>query len=318
MNPTSNLTALPAIAVSISGGKDSTATALLALQQTAADRRFIFADTGNEHELTHEYIHTYLPSRLGIRIDVVRADFSADIARKRKYISEYWPAKGVPAAAIERALAILQPTGVPFLDLCLWKGRFPSRMAQFCTQELKRRPLDDYLLQLFTKHRRVESWRGIRREESRTRQSTPTREMAAEGWEIVCPIVEWTGQQVVSFVRGQGVDLNPLYRLGMKRVGCMPCINCGKDELAQIAARFPGHIDKIREWEHLVGQAAKRGVTTFFTDAMLDGETDAELFARLNIDARVAWSRTARGGRQLSLLKAEVPAPCSSVYGLCE
>src|SRR6202008_2514220 len=103
--------------------------ALLALDHAAADRHFIFADTGNEHDLTYEYVQQYLPTRLGIRIDVVRADFSSDIARKRDYISTHWPDKGVPAAAVERALAILRPTGVPFLDLCLWKGRFPSRMA---------------------------------------------------------------------------------------------------------------------------------------------------------------------------------------------
>ena len=34
-------------------------------------------------------------------------------------------------AAIERAKRALVPTGNPFLDLCLWKGRFPSTKARF-------------------------------------------------------------------------------------------------------------------------------------------------------------------------------------------
>ena len=32
------------------------------------------------------------------------------------------------------------------LDLCIWKGRFPSRKAQFCTSELKTMPLVEYLV----------------------------------------------------------------------------------------------------------------------------------------------------------------------------
>ena len=31
--------------------------------------------------------------------------------------------------AKRRALAVMYPSGNPFLDLCMWKGRFPSRMA---------------------------------------------------------------------------------------------------------------------------------------------------------------------------------------------
>ena len=40
--------------VSVSGGKDSTATYLLALEQTGGDFDAVFADTGNEHEATYE------------------------------------------------------------------------------------------------------------------------------------------------------------------------------------------------------------------------------------------------------------------------
>lgn len=136
------------IVVSFSGGKDSTATALLALDQTDADKRFVFADTGNEHDETYRYVREYIPSVLGQPVEELKADFRKDIARKRVYIETKWAEKGVPSSFITRALAVLHPTGVPFLDLCMWKGRFPSRMAQFCTQELKRYPLDDYMLAL--------------------------------------------------------------------------------------------------------------------------------------------------------------------------
>jgi 3'-phosphoadenosine 5'-phosphosulfate sulfotransferase (PAPS reductase)/FAD synthetase len=304
--------------VSVSGGKDSMATAVLARDKCGLDNcRFVFADTGNEHELTCEYVNVYLPTVLG-PIVTVRADFSREIANKRIYAQEVWPTKGVPNEIVQRALSVLHPTGVPFLDMCLWKGRFPSRMTQFCTQYLKRTPLDNYLLDQMEGDREIQSWRGIRRDESSNRSNALDRELVAEGYWIVQPIVTWTAQQVVDFVIGRGIKLNPLYSQGMHRVGCMPCINSSKDDLLETSKRFSPHIDKIREWERLVSLAAKRGWTTFFADCLRDGETDAEIFQRMQVDERVRWAQTARGGRQMDFIRQGAPQVCSSVYGLCE
>jgi 3'-phosphoadenosine 5'-phosphosulfate sulfotransferase (PAPS reductase)/FAD synthetase len=164
----------------------------------------------------------------------------------------------------------------------------------------------------------VESWRGIRRDESQNRQDAPDRELTAEGYWIIHPIAAWSAQQVIDFVRDRGLPLNPLYRQGMRRVGCMPCINCAKDELLEIWQRWPAYIDVVRQWEELVCLAAKRGWTTFFCDSLLEGETDADIFQRLKIDERVKWAKTARGGRQFDFLRAMGTPACSSQYGLCE
>lgn len=327
--------------VSDSTGKDSGITVELAIEAMGREKVcIVFADTGNEHELVYEHLE-YQRQRYG-EIVTLRADFANDIARKREYARAVWPTKGVPTEIIERALSVLHPTGVPFLDLCLWKGRFPSRKAQFCTQELKRAPLDAYMLELLRQGFEVESWRGIRRDESHKRRDAKAREQAAEGWTVVHPVVDWTADQVIAEHQRRGVKLNPLYSLGMKRVGCMPCINCGKDELLEISKRFPQHIDKIREWERLVSLASKRGWTTFFTDGALESkvpvpgwkfelradadgiefeiwiEPDEEVHARCNIDQRVRWAQTSRGGRQSDFIRLEAPQSCASVYGLCE
>lgn len=309
----------PLAIVSVSGGKDSTAVALLALDKLGIDNcRFVLADTGNEHEMTMTYALEYLPTVLGRQIEVVKADFSRRIHNKRAYVQEHWAADGVPDEIIQAALSALHPTGNPFLDLCVWKGRFPSRKAQFCTQELKRFPLDAYLMERMSEGYEVSSWRGIRRDESQNRKDALDRELMAEGYWIEHPIAAWSAQQVVDFVLSRGVKLNPLYSLGMHRVGCMPCINCGKDELLEISKRFPDHVQKIRDWERAVSNAAKRGWTTFFTDGLEDGETNAEIFARMQIDSRIRWAETAFGGRQADFIRLEAPPSCSSVYGLCE
>jgi 3'-phosphoadenosine 5'-phosphosulfate sulfotransferase (PAPS reductase)/FAD synthetase len=321
---------LPIAVVSVSGGKDSTATALRAVEEYGRDRvRLVFADTGNEHETTLEYVQHYLPEALGIPVETVRADFSQRIAKKRMFIardqrnsrdgngkSRRWTNK-----AKRRALEILHPTGNPFLDLCLWKGRFPSRMAQFCTEELKIIPLNDQIDRMFGEGITPESWRGIRRDESQNRRNAQARFIESTqkmAYWVVQPIVDWTAARVFEYCAAHGIAPNPLYKQGMGRVGCMPCINCGKDELLEISRRFPEHVERIREWERVVGSACKYGESTFFTDAD-KGKKLALLGIRQTIDQRVLWATTSRGGLQSDWLRSHADVTqCSSQYGLCE
>jgi len=307
------------IVCSISGGKDSHATALLAIKQHGRENvRLVTAHTGNEHEITEHFVRVDLPAQLGMQIDIVRADFSRDIARKRRFIERQWAKDGVPPDRIARALELLVPTGNPFLDLCMMKGRFPSRMAQFCTFFLKRMPLDAYVSALINDLSTIEVWQGVRRDESEARKDALDEEWAPEGWLIRRPIASWTAQQVVDYIQAEGGRLNPLYSQGCSRVGCMLCINAKKDEIANCARRWPRHIARLREWETLVSECSKQGWTTFFCDGAEDGETNAEIFERMKIDSRVRWARTRRGGRQYDMM-ALLPAPvCVSSYGLCE
>lgn len=142
--------------VSVSGGKDSAATLLLAIERFGADRvRGIFCDTGNEHEAVYEYLD-YLQLATGVAIVRLKADFSSEILRKRMFIARDVRTRRGPDGrklrwsnkAKRRALAVLHPSGNPFLDLCLWKGRFPSRKAQFCTEQLKRNMAVEFQLGL--------------------------------------------------------------------------------------------------------------------------------------------------------------------------
>ena len=72
--------------ISVSGGKDSTATLLLALERVPREQIVaIFCDTGNEIPVTHAYLDN-LESHLGIRIHRIRADFSAEIAAVTSFV----------------------------------------------------------------------------------------------------------------------------------------------------------------------------------------------------------------------------------------
>lgn len=290
----------------------------MALGQFPRDEvRLVFADTGNEHEQTYRYVLDYMPAALGIAVDVVRASFAEQIERKARFVAEKWPEFGISDDKVRRAFAALKPTGVPYLDLCIWKGRFPSRRAQFCTQELKTMPLAEYQNDLLDAGYLVESWQGVRADESFNRRYLHERDDRGGGLTIYRPILSWTAQQTVDFVRSRGIDLNPLYSQGMHRVGCMPCINARKSEIAEIARRFPEHIERIEEWERLVSEASKRGASTFFR-AQKRGLSTEEAVAQANIRATVEWSKTTRGGQQYDLLHDDEPPACASEYGLCE
>lgn len=304
--------------ISVSGGKDSTALLLLAIERQPDNMSAVFADTGNEHELTYEYVQ-YLNDHI-FPIRTVKADFTRQIAGKREYVLTKWAEKGVPQSSIDRAAAALVPTGIPFLDLCIWKGRFPSSRAAFCSEELKRNPI---ITQVQTPHLEagddVISWQGVRRDESLRRRLLSENELksthanGAELWNYR-PILDWTAEDCFAMHRKHGVKHNPLYEMGMGRVGCMPCINCRKDELNEISKRFPEVIERIEQWEQAVKQASKCNAATFFSAPSDDNEWAAKQTIRVFVE----WSKTARGGKQFDFLRMDDGPVCTSIYGLCE
>lgn len=336
--------------INISTGKDSLATALKAKERAekrAMDMRFVFADTGNEDERV--YIHLdYLSRALGHPIETVRADFTERLAQRRATLHEEWGKEKrrrkhhadcardgtcdcpvvvsppVPAHLIYRAVELLHPTGNPFLDLCMLKGRFPSRRAQFCTEELKVAPVDDLFRPVLESGRSIIVWLGERAEESLNRARKPVIQRirmfpdSNTSKVLYRPIHSWTAAQTFEIAKRHGIKPNPLYSMGFGRVGCMTCVNADKQDIAQTAKRFPEHIERLREWQRIVSLVSRRGMATFFA-----GNADDP--AAGDIDRMVEWSRTTRGGRQFDLLqaiernRAETEGlMCESTYGLCE
>ena len=302
--------------VNVSGGKDSTATYLRAIE-SGRPFRAVFADTGNEHEATYEYIARLAERTGGPAVETVRADFTEAMARHRRYVLKKWPKEGIPEEVVRRAAALHEPTGNPFLDLCILKGRFPSRMAQFCTGELKEIPITTQVVLPMLKQGPLLQWLGIRAAESRNRANQPRFNRHESGSYLWRPIFRWSIEDVWAIHRRHGVEPNPLYALGMGRVGCMPCINCRKSELRAIADRFPEHVERIAEWEAVVSQVSKRQSATFFKAAVDPREMEQDGYG--GIQDVVLWSRTAHGGRQFDVFfQAQRGGGCSSDLGLCE
>lgn len=328
--------------VGISGGKDSLLTAIACIERfekrppSNMSPRFHAADTGNEEGRWRDYI-AYLSRALGVNIEIVRADFTAQLAERRKNIRADWSqekrrkkhtaeCKGradqmtvrermercdcpvrvsppVPDHLIDHAISMLEPTGNPFLDLCMLKGRFPGSKSRFCTDELKIAPMMARQRPYLDAGVSVVVWLGERAEESQDRAKKPIlqrirHERASEI--LYRPIHGMKREQVFADIRARGIALNPLYDEGADRVGCWPCIMCGKGEIRLLDRQA---IERLREWESIVRQVSRRQAATFFAAKVLPGPVGDDDHARAHIDAVVSWAKTSRGGRQFDLFQ---------------
>jgi len=316
--------------VSVSGGKDSTALLLLAIERKAENLQAVFADTGHEHPQTIEYIN-YLNAEV-FPIKTIKADFSERIMKKRERleliaaghpdpISRNRKFPWTPESA-KRALKVLHPTGNPFLDLCLLNGMFPSTRTRWCSKELKRDLMITQVnFPLMEQGHEIYSWQGVRRDESLARRNLVELDEVGGGLWNYRPILDWTADDCFAMHRKHGVKHNPLYEQGMSRVGCMPCIHATKNEILQISKRFPEELERVKEWEHLVAEASPIGVATFFPVTRIKKDIKSEEIdtEKHGIEEQIAWAKTGRGGKDIDMFKVEEePALCSSVYGLCE
>lgn len=67
--------------------------------------------------------------------------------------------------------------------------------------------------------------------------------------DVLRPVFRWTAQEVIDYALDCMIDVNPLYKMGMKRVGCFPCIMASLSEIYQISVRFPERIELIEYHE---------------------------------------------------------------------
>ncbi|QER45289.1 phosphoadenosine phosphosulfate reductase family protein [Acidithiobacillus caldus] len=318
--------------IGLSGGKDSTATLLLALDRMPRGQiRPVFVDTGNEHAETYRYLD-FLESHLDLPIARIKPDFAQQIAEKRRFIARDRRTgrdkHGVKLRWSNRrkreALAHLHPTGNPFLDLCLLKGMFPSNRSRFCTEYLKKDVFVSYVDDLVQSGQRVVVWQGIRRAESDKRKHARKIERVGSGFYYFRPLVDWTEADVFRFLDAKGIPPNPLYR-SLGRVSCAPCIYSTKPDLRVLFASDPNLLPRLRDWEARVSACSKTGRAAFFAGKQLAGARLGEVhplvfWDRHQIDAIQHWASkpTRFNPDDWDGFDGGGGKACSSEWGLCE
>lgn len=290
----------------LSGGKDSTALAIWAVHESGYPRDsldFSFCDTGNECQATYDYID-YLEQTLQISITRIKPQ------------RDFW-------------------------ELAQWKKRFPSAKARFCTYFLKIEPTMHYVNALFAQGHTLTMHSGVRAAESDDRAKLSERDFDGTFLaEVYRPLLRKLIAEIWEMHERYGVKPNPLYALGMTRVGCFPCVMNRKAEIARIADHFPEAIDNIRQKENESGTWRNGQYSSFFaaktcpkrwhSRVYVRGK-DGKKFTTATIDDIVAWSRTGRGEKidvrrgqtemdfaYERLPKTEDAGLCSSRAGHCE
>lgn len=192
---------------------------------------------------------------------------------------------------------------------------FPGRTRRWCTRKLKLEPLRGYH-DAIAQERDVDTVNavGVRAAESAARalQSEVSDDDEWGGY-IWRPLIDWSVEDVLRIHHRHGIPVNPLYREGFSRVGCFPCIYANKAEVRLLAERYPERIDKLAALEAEV--SAARAAANLEKPGRFTQET-ATYFKR-PVREVAEWSRTSRGGRQLSLVN-EAPATGCMKWGMCD
>lgn len=329
--------------LSVSGGKDSTAAGLF-LREQGIPFRAVFFDTGWEHPDTYRYLRDVVPTVLGVEVEWHRR------------LPSLSPRPDALAEALEAHLDLpLNPWGdrrSAMVRWCLKKGMFPSRVARWCTSELKYHAAVAVMRAAHAAGELPVNVVGVRAEESAARRGLPEREIDADLDAAVWrPLIAWTTADVIAIHQRHGVQPNPLYLRaeGARRVGCWPCIQCGKAEL-RLLARDEHRVRVLEALEFVVGwlaceRYAERGdvmvrAPAFFQGNRADavatwcgrcrgsgGRDDADCtrcdgagvrveIPTIPIRERLEWARTSNGGAQMLL---ELPSDSGCMrWGMCD
>ena len=289
------------VIVTFSGGKDSLASLLWVRNNLTKDFITVFCDTGWEHPLTYQYIE-------GIR---EKLKLNLVVLKSKKFDG--------------------------MVDLAKKKSRWPSSQRRFCTSELKTIPMIDYILDEVNDD--ILIIQGIRAAESskraemskqctyfkyyvqpygkdkngndkfhtyRRKDVLAFREKHAD--DLLRPVFEWSAQQVIDYIIENGVQSNPLYRMGYKRVGCYPCVMASQQDLYNISAQDPGRIDYIADIE-------KRLNSSFFSPNKIPSRFYKGCYPLIGDVVRYVQEKRSSG----SLFDDDnVATSCMSYYGLCE
>lgn len=289
------------VIVAFSGGKDSLASLLWVRNNLTKDFITVFCDTGWEHPLTYQYIE-------GIR---EKLKLNLVVLKSKKFDG--------------------------MVDLVKKKSRWPYSQRRFCTSELKTIPMIDYILDEVNDD--VLIIQGIRAAESskraemskqctffkyyvqpygkdkngkdkfhtyRRKDVLAFREKHAD--DLLRPVFEWSAQQVIDYILENGVQPNPLYRMGYKRVGCYPCVMASQQDIYNISVQDPDRIDYIADIE-------KRLNSSFFVPNIIPSRFYKGSYPLIGDVVRYVQEKRSSG----SLFDNDnVATSCMSYYGLCE
>ena len=219
--------------IGYSGGKDSTATVLWALDNLPRKHIQIVNNPTGAHWPGHYRYLASIEQTLDIEIKFVKA---GDYPLPPKTDGSDWAA---------------WYTAPTLYQMIRSHGRWPSYWQRWCTRYLKQWPLRLYAAEC----RNPVLIMGERREESKSRaqltQFDPNDSTFNDRIEFKIPnyrpVLDWSMRQVFSFLHEHNVSLHPAYRYAT-RVGCWCCPLGSPDTVMNFCRLYPR---QAQRWANL-------------------------------------------------------------------
>ena len=121
----------------------------------------------------------------------------------------------------------------------LFYSSVPAR--QRCCDVRKVRPMERKLETL-------KAWAtGLRRDQSETRAAIPKVEYDPAGRMKICPLADWSADQVEEYIARHDVPVHPLYANGYTSIGCAPCTRAVQPGESERAGRWWWEQDAKKE-----------------------------------------------------------------------
>ncbi len=111
------------------------------------------------------------------------------------------------------------------------------------------------------------------------------------------PIIDWTDREIWDYIQAEHIPVNPLYKCGFSRVGCVSCPMAGTAGRQREFARYPTYqAAYIRAFDRMIEERIRRrkvdgswrvgttGLDVFhwwMEDGVLPGQIDLYEFAEL-------------------------------------
>lgn len=166
---------------------------------------------------------------------------------KRTSMWDLIPQKLIPPTRIMRyCCAVLKEQG--------GNGRFITTGVRWA--ESSRRKRDRGVFETYTRNK--ENKIVLKGEEQKSNEILEGCKVAAK--RVVNPIVDWTDNQVWSFLQDAKVPVNPLYECGFSRVGCIGCPMAANKKRYAEFRRWPAYEKLyIQAFDRMLNERKARG-----------------------------------------------------------
>jgi 3'-phosphoadenosine 5'-phosphosulfate sulfotransferase (PAPS reductase)/FAD synthetase len=229
--------------VGVSGGKDSTAAAIWALDNLPSEKVYLVHNpTGAAWPETMEYLRQL--EQVLKPIEHVRSgDRPLPLRRDGRPRDDWYSA----------------PT---LFEMVRGRGRWPSFWQRYCTRYLKQVPIRQYAHEISDNPILI---LGSRADESKGREGLPQFDLNDSGYKdwvryrtpVYYPILNWTELDVWEFLGSEDIEPNPIYEY-VDRCGCWCCpLKCRVNDIRIFARLHPSLAGKAVAVERECGHTWK-------------------------------------------------------------